>query len=145
MKQSNLDKMCYMGVQKRHHYVLVCTAENDRNMSLQCWKIFHTNINALLQVGIAGKNTLHFTSRLRYFPHDSTSPHSLGLLIAQVPRSHSDTSRSVGILQNSARPVAEISTGHSTSIKKATSMPRARLEPAILASERPQTNVSRLR
>jgi len=78
----------------------------------------HTNINALLQVGIAGINTLHFTPRSRYFPHGSTSPVGLGLLIVQVPRSHSGTPHSVGILQKCDRPITEISTWNSTTIKR---------------------------
>ena len=70
----------------------------------------HTNIKASLQVGIVGINTLHFTSRLRYFPHSLTSPLGLGLLIAKVTKSHSDTPRSVGILNKGDWPVTEIST-----------------------------------
>jgi len=86
MKQNNLDKICYMEVQKDS---IICRfVEPKYELAMLKGILFettarhHTNIKALLQVGIVGINTLQFTSRLRYFPNGSTSPLGPGLLIA---------------------------------------------------------------
>ena len=42
------------------------------------------------------------------FFHGSTSLVGLGLLIVEVPRSHSDTPHSVGLLWTSDRPVTDL-------------------------------------
>ena len=74
--------------------------------------------------------------------HDSTALVGLGRHLVQVSRSHSDTPHSVGLLWTSIgpsqRPLPDNT--HNTH-KKRTSMPPAGFEPAIPASERPQTHV----
>jgi hypothetical protein len=64
-----------------------------------------------------------------------------GLFIIEASRSHSDTPHSVGFLWTRDRPDAETSTctTHDTH-KRQTSMPPTGFEPAIPASERPQTH-----
>jgi hypothetical protein len=52
---------------------------------------------------------------------------------------HSDTPHSVGLLWTRDRPVTEASTWQHNIHKRQTSIPTARFEPAIPASERPQT------
>ena len=61
-----------------------------------------------------------------------------GLLIIEASPSHSDTPHSVGLLLTSDQPVAGTTT-HNTH-KRQTSMPPAVFEPAVPASERPQTH-----
>jgi hypothetical protein len=73
---------------------------------------------SVIASGQRGHNCTIFTTRLRYFPNGSTSPMGHGLLIAQVPRSYSDTPHSVENLQKSDGPVTEISTWHRTTIKR---------------------------
>jgi hypothetical protein len=64
----------------------------------------------------------------------------IGLLIAEVSKSHSDTSHRVGLLWTSDQPVAETYlTTHNTQ-KRQASMPLAGFERAIPASERQQTH-----
>ena len=69
------------------------------------------------------------------FSRGPTALVGLGLLIVDVPRSHSDTPHSAGLLWKSDRPVAE--TTHNVR-KRQTSMPQTGLEPVIPASQRPQ-------
>jgi len=64
----------------------------------------------------------------------------LSLPIVKVSKSHSDTQHSVGLFWTRDRPVAETFSGQHTTITKQTSMPRARFEPTISASERQQTH-----
>jgi hypothetical protein len=61
---------------------------------------------------------------------------SLGVLSAEVAVSPSDTPNSVAILWTNDWPVADTTLN---SYKRQTSMPTVRFEPAIPASERPQT------
>jgi hypothetical protein len=65
----------------------------------------------------------------------------LGLLIAEVSKSQSDTPQSVGLLWTSDQPVAETYlTAHNTQ-KRQASMLLARFEAAIPSNERQQTHV----
>jgi hypothetical protein len=66
----------------------------------------------------------------------------LGLPIVEASRSHSDTPYSVGVLWVGDQPFAETSPhDNTTAVRRDThSMPPARFEPAIQASERPQTH-----
>ena len=77
----------------------------------------------------------------KFFIMSRQPPVSLGIF-CEVPRSHSDTPYSVGLLWTRDRTVEVTSTCtiHNTH-KTQTSMPAwAGFEPAIPASERPQTN-----
>jgi len=107
---------------------------------------------------ILSKDNPIFTARdavmTQYMKHDRTAllPAIMarqplvgqGFLIAEVPRSHSDSPHSLGLLWTSDQLVAETSTSHNTHNihKKQASMPSARFELAIPASERPQTHAS---
>jgi hypothetical protein len=64
-----------------------------------------------------------------------------GLLIIEASRKHSDTPHSVGLHWTSDQPDAETSTWQHTTLTRETSMTPAGYEPAISASERPQTHV----
>jgi hypothetical protein len=69
------------------------------------------------------------------------SPVGQGLLIIEASRSHSDTPHSVGLLWTSDQPDAETATYTThNNHKRQTSMPPAGFEPAIPASEPPQTH-----
>jgi hypothetical protein len=64
-----------------------------------------------------------------------------GFLSIEVSQSHSDTLHLVGLLWTSDQPDAVPSTWqHTTLTRDKTSMPPAMFEPAILASEQPQTH-----
>ena len=63
-----------------------------------------------------------------------------GLLIVEASRSHSDTPHSVRRLWTSDQPDAETSIWRHNTRKRETSMPSAGCEPAIPASQRPQTH-----
>jgi len=66
----------------------------------------------------------------------------LGPIIVEVSGSHSDTSHSVRLLWTSGRPVVEIFTGqHTTFVRDRHLYSPARFEPAVPASDRPQTDV----
>ena len=80
------------------------------------------------------QNALIIISQLPFF-RGPTAVGGPGLLIVEVPQSHSDTPHSAGLLWTSDWPVAE--TIHNTP-KKETSMSPAGFEPAIPASKRPQ-------
>ena len=67
----------------------------------------------------------------------STAGH--GLLILEVPRSHTNEPDSVGLLWTSDQLVAEISTITHNTHKREISMPPAGFEPTISESERPHT------
>ena len=86
------------------------------------------------------KTTRSYVSKT-FLSHGSTALVGLGLLIIEVSRSYSDTSHSVGLLWKSDRPGEETSTWQHTPSQQ-TSMPPAGFEPAIPASERPQTHAS---
>ena len=67
-------------------------------------------------------------------------PVGQGLPIVEDSRLHSDTSQSVGLLWSSDQPVAEVSTlQHTTFARDKHLWPPTGFEPAIPASERPQT------
>jgi hypothetical protein len=66
-------------------------------------------------------------------------PMGQGLLIIKASQSHSDTPHSVGLLWTNDRPDAEISNNTQHSQETDTHAP-AGFEPAIPASERPQTH-----
>jgi hypothetical protein len=78
-----------------------------------------------------------------FFPPWRNSPlEGQGLLIIQASRSHSDTPHSVGLLWTSDKPDAATSTWQYTNThKRQTPMSPAGFEPAIPASDRPQTQV----
>jgi len=63
-----------------------------------------------------------------------------GLLIIETSRPHSDTPQSVGLHWTSDQADVETSTWQHTTQSKQISMPPAGFEPAIPASERPQTH-----
>ena len=77
---------------------------------------------------------------LSAFFYGWTALMGLSLPIVKVSKSHSDTQHSVGLLWTKDRPVAETYTGKHTTLTGQKSMPRARLEPAIPASERKPTH-----
>ena len=66
----------------------------------------------------------------------------LGLLIIEASRSLSDTPQSVGLLWTSGQPAAETSylTTYNTQQRQNSISPPVGFEPAIPASERPQTH-----
>ena len=72
-------------------------------------------------------------------PMAQQPPLDKGLLNIEASRSHSDTPKSVGLLWTNDQLVAVTSTWYNTEERKL-SMPPARFEPAIPASERPQTD-----
>jgi hypothetical protein len=75
-----------------------------------------------------------------FFFHDSTGLVGQGLLIFETSRSYSDSPQSVGLLCTSDRPAAETSTRqHTTLTRDRLACPPVGFEPAITASERPQT------
>jgi len=76
-----------------------------------------------------------------FFTMAQQPPVGRGLLIIEASRSHSDATQSVGLLWTSHQPDVETSTWQQTSHKTKTSMPPVGFEPAIPASERPQTHV----
>jgi hypothetical protein len=65
---------------------------------------------------------------------------SLGRLLIKPARSHSDTPHSIGLLWTSDRPVEETSIWQHNTHKRQTFTSPAGFDPAILASERPQTH-----
>ena len=75
-----------------------------------------------------------------HFFHSSPAPVCLALF-CKVPRSHSDTPHSAGLLWTSDQFVAETSTctTHNTR-NRLTSMSHVGFEPALPASKRPQTH-----
>jgi len=75
-----------------------------------------------------------------FFSHGSTGLVGQGLLIVEVPRSHSDTPYSVRLLWTSDQDDAETSTWQHNTHKRQTSMLPAGFEPAISASEQPHTH-----
>jgi hypothetical protein len=81
------------------------------------------------------------TPRSNFFCQRRNSP-PVGqrLLIIEASRSHSDTPHSVGLLWTSDQPDAGTSTWQHNTRKRQTSMPSMGFEPAIPASERPQTH-----
>jgi hypothetical protein len=84
--------------------------------------------------------TLSQTSPIQNIkPNSPPSPEQQRLLIIEASRSHSDTPHSVELLWSSDQPKAEISTCRHKHSQK-TSMLPAGFEPAIPASERPQTH-----
>jgi hypothetical protein len=64
----------------------------------------------------------------------------LGLLIAEVSKSHSDTPHTVGLLWKSDQPVVDTYLTTYNTQKRQASMPLAGFEPAIPAIERQQTH-----
>ena len=78
-----------------------------------------------------------YTVQLYIFFRGSTALAGLGVLIAQVSGSYSDSPHSVRLFWTSDRSVPETTTWQHTALT--TSMPPAGLEPTIPASERPQT------
>jgi len=96
-------------------------------------------------VGYWKFNGVHSKYILSSFSQDATAPPppvGQGLLIIEDSWLHSDAPQSVGLLWTSDGPVAETSTWqHEThTTDRQTSMPPARFEPAIPASELPQTH-----
>ena len=66
----------------------------------------------------------------------------LGRLVVEVSRSHTDTPHSVGLLYTNDRPFAETSVWqHITFTRDRHPCSPAEFEPAVPASERPQTGV----
>ena len=80
---------------------------------------------------------LRVTSRTLFT--GSTALVGLDILTVEVRRSHSDTPQSVGLLWTSDQSNAETSTSQHTTLTRQTSMPPARFESAIPASERTHT------
>ena len=76
-----------------------------------------------------------------FFTMSQQPPVGHVLLIVEDSRSHSDTLQSIGLLWTSDQPNAETSNSQHTPLnKRKTSLPPAGFEPAIPASERPQTH-----
>jgi len=70
----------------------------------------------------------------------STALVGLRPLIFDVSRSHQETPKSVGLLWTSDRPVAETPTWQDTTLTRDRHPAPARFEPAIPATQRPQTH-----
>ena len=71
--------------------------------------------------------------------HGSTALVGRGLLIFDALCSHSDTPHKIGVLWTRDQPDSDTSTWQNTHSRQ-TSMPSAEFEPAVPASDRPQTD-----
>jgi len=92
------------------------------------WRAKHTQTEIITE-----------SNECRFFNLSQQPYWGLGRLIREVPRSHTDTPHSVGLLWTSDRPVSETSPWQHNTHKKQTSMPPAGFEPTVWASGRPQT------
>jgi hypothetical protein len=116
------------------------------------WAFVSTSLRYILEVVTAKFNTtqIKYNSHNDYFIQTNGTifyflarepPVGQEPLIIEVSRSHSDTPHLVGLLRTGDRTDAETSTCTAHNYRKTqTSMPPAEFEPAIPASERPQTH-----